>query len=99
MIEKSIQEMSKDELAVAARAHGVELDLTLPKKDLVVQVANIKKAPVVVKEPEAPKPSLGNGVLYLKHPTNGRVYLANQHLMSRGDMLPCTADGVLLSDA
>jgi hypothetical protein len=49
-------------------------------------------APVVVPPPSNRKA----GVKYLRHPTNGRVFEADKHLLSRGDMIPCDVNGKTL---
>lgn len=90
---ENIAEMKKDSLAdYALSEHGVELDMTKKKDDLVAEVtaldaAKAGKAPKADAEPVASTPG------YLRHPVNLRVYLATPELLKRTDMVPCDKDG------
>lgn len=87
---KQISEMSKDELGVLAAEHGKMIDKRRKVEELRTEVQSIILSgisePVEVKPKDTP-------VKYLKHPVNGRVFLATEHLLSRGDMLPCDESG------
>lgn len=91
---KPIEDMTKDELRdYALGEFGVELDMTKKRADLIVEVSKLKKPePVANKVEHAAKVK----ATHLKHPSNGRVFVATDHLLKRGDMLPCDAEGNLV---
>jgi hypothetical protein len=106
-VTKPIDEMTKDELREAALLHGVELDMSKKRAELIVEVKKLQDGEPGdgndpdEKEPEKPKAvekasKKGNKEddrKYLKHPANGRVYVATEHLAKRGDMIPCDKNG------
>ena len=88
------ESMTKDELAAYAKDNfDAELVKRRSHSELVSDVRKlvngekldaVKKA---VNAGEKPMPA------FLRHPTNGRVFEATADLMSRGDMIPCDAEG------
>ena len=97
MSDNNISEMNKDDLATFALAElGLEIDKHKPLKELR---AHIKDA--LAKKNGAAQKSESKvfKAKFLKHPENGRVYLATKHLLSRGDMIPCDKDGNTVSVA
>jgi len=101
-VTKPIDDMTKDELREAALLHGVELDMTKKRAELIEEVKKLSGGQndelEPAKEPEkkvAPKAEKKDkaGAKYLKHPVNGRVYVATELLVKRGDMIPCDANG------
>lgn len=95
--QKPIEDMTKDELReFALGEHGIELDMTKKRSDLIAEVSNLKKDKPVGSEKEPDPVAAKAKAAYLKHPANGRVFVATEHLVKRGDMLPCDADGNLV---
>lgn len=103
---KPIDDMTKDELReFALGEHGVELDMTKKRAELVEEV-NKLQSNGQKNDPENPvaekaatkkqKDKQARKITHLKHPANGRVFVATEHLLKRGDMLPCDADGNLV---
>lgn len=95
MSEKQIGDMNKNELIeYAVKTLGVELDGHKKVSELRAEVsalAALKGKPAVVTADDLEKPKAE--ITHLKHPGNGRVFLATKHLLSRGDMIPCDAKG------
>lgn len=94
---KPIEDMTKDELReFALGEHGIELDMTKKRTDLIAEVSKLQKAAPVGAEKEPEPVAVKAKATHLKHPANGRVFVATEHLLKRGDMLPCDADGKLV---
>lgn len=104
---KPIDDMTKDDLReFALGEHGVELDMTKKRAELIEEVKALIGKPAPANEPEKPSAKKASPnkhgdksdkkITHLKHPANGRVYVATEHLMKRGDMLPCSEDGKLV---
>lgn len=94
---KPIEDMTKDELReFALGEHGVELDMTKKRADLIVEVSKLQKPEPASAEKEPDPVAEKKKATHLKNPANGRVFVATEHLLKRGDMLPCDADGNLV---
>ncbi len=85
--------MKKDELADYALAeHGVELDMTKKKDDLIAEVTALDAAKAGTGQKAAAEPAAVKSD-YLRHPVNMRVYLSTPELLKRGDMIACDKKG------
>lgn len=109
---KAIDAMTKDELYEFALSKGVELDRAKMKRDeMIAKCLKLQDGtpgdgddnPTPPETPEPPpaksaakKAEKADTQKYLRHPANGRVYVATDHLMKRGDMLPCDKSGRLI---
>lgn len=89
----NVKEADKDALYdYALGQYGVELNKRKKLEDLqkevqsLIETGQLPEAPVKVKEDKKTP-------LFLRHPTNGRVYEYTDFLAKRGDMIPCDADG------
>jgi len=86
-----IEEMTKDELCEYAKDQfNTDLNKRHSLDSLMAEVLELE--------------SKGSGATisdelvtitpdYLKHPTNGRVFVVTKGLLQRGDMIPCDKDG------
>lgn len=92
---QAIADMGKDDLAELALAHGVELDMTKRIDGLRSQVVKIlaDKGVALVAEAAIVVNNVKLGAKHLKNPVTGFVFPSTQHLIARGDLIPCEEDG------
>jgi hypothetical protein len=89
----NIGDMSKDDLERFAKdRYGKSLDKRKSLDALRDQVLKMARP-----EPELPQQSSAEAVVkWLRHPVNGQIFEATEHLRKRRDLIPCDANGVAL---
>jgi len=92
---QAIADMGKDDLAELALAHGVELDMTKRIDGLRNQVVKLlaDKGDAIVAEATVVVKKVKLSASHLKNPVTGHVFVSTQHLIARGDLIPCDEDG------
>lgn len=90
-----IDAMSKDDLAMIALGHGVELDMSKRIDVLRKQVQGLVsgKAVAIIEEAKAVKAKTARNASHLQNPVTGTVFPWTALLHARGDLIACDMDG------